>query len=764
MSNGTDSIRRTRAVRTGAAVRLLRKQRLRAIAMGVVALVGACRDDHPDPAGPGGEDSTPPAPTAIVSDPRLAAAPTRAAAARSAAAATQTEAVYVSLQPGTEPNGGLATVRNTHTGSRLPVAMQDGGFDPVRTDARAGDTVAIDIGLVGGGNRSIIVAAPRRLRPMVVRTDPGSGKKDVALNASILVVFSEPVSPGSVGGIQLLRGGAPVSGSTTLSPDGLRATFQPQGLLAPNTVYTLSISTAVADLSGDPLQQPVTSQFTTGTIVVAASVATAQPALITNPFSGDLRTFDMSAVLQKDGRFSGTFSIFYPGIGVRVFGRVTCFTIVGGKAAWIAGVVEGSGDTAAIGKEDGWRAVDNGPPDGGVPDQLSLADPLAEDSLGTAQDYCANMPLGGPVNGELTLNNLISGDIVVNSSGPPPPPPAGMSEIAFAAWPDGGIQVINADGSGGRVLTSTAGDWNPAWSPDGTKLAFDRRGDPQVTGDIYVMGADGSGLKPLTSGAFNDLEPVWSPDGSRIAFQRDGAIYVMNAVDGSGLRPLTGSGCDFYPTWSPDGFRIAFASCRAGTRAIYVMNADGSGVRQLTNDPEGDYFPRWSPDGTRIAFERGTCCAVYVVNPDGTGLRQLALHGRTPSWSRDSRALLFEWYGIHVMNADGTVITPLGAGFDPAWSPVGTLPLRPPPAASVAIAPAVDTLVVGDTVTIVATVKDAAGNVLPGRLVDWSSDSVATVPPGYGSARLVTGVAPGIAKIAAMVDGRTDTATVVVRP
>ena len=194
--------------------------------------------------------------------------------------------------------------------------------------------------------------------------------------------------------------------------------------------------------------------------MIAASVATAQPALITDPFRGDLRTFVMSAIRQNDGRVSGTFSIFYPATGVRVFGRVTCFTIVGGKAAWIAGVVAGANDTTAIGQEDGWRAVDNGPPEGGVPDQLSLADPLAAGGLGTPQNFCARTPLASPGNSLLTLRTLSGGDIVVNVAGPPPPPTERMSEIAFAVWPNGGIQVINADGTSGRVLT-TATDWHP---------------------------------------------------------------------------------------------------------------------------------------------------------------------------------------------------------------------------------------------------------------------------------------------------------------
>src|SRR5256886_2113394 len=124
----------------------------------------------------------------------------------------------------------------------------------------------------------------------------------------------------------------------------------------------------------------------------------------------DLRTFVMSAIRQNDGRVSGTFSIFYSATGVRVFGRVSCFTIVGGNAAWIAGVVEGANDTTAFGQEDGWRAVDNGPPEGGVPDHLSLADPLAAGGLGTRQNLFARTPPADPGNNLPPLRNLSRGD------------------------------------------------------------------------------------------------------------------------------------------------------------------------------------------------------------------------------------------------------------------------------------------------------------------------------------------------------------------
>src|SRR6185503_18052700 len=116
-------------------------------------------------------------------------------------------------------------------------------------------------------------------------------------------------------------------------------------------------------------------------------------------------------------------------------------------------------------------------------------------------------------------------------------------------------------------------------------------------------------------------------------------------------------------------------------------------------------------------------------------------------------------------NADGTGLHALGPGFDPAWSPKGTMPPLLQPAASVSVEPAVDTLVVGDTLLIKAIVKDAAGNVLRGRLNDWTfSDSVTTTDPSFGNYRFITAIRPGTTRIVAMIDGKSDTAVVVVVP
>ena len=165
--------------------------------------------------------------------------------------------------------------------------------------------------------------------------------------------------------------------------------------------------------------------------------------------------------------------------------------------------------------------------------------------------------------------------------------------------PDGrtiyfGRYLVRTDGSGARRLPYfPLTGWSRAvWSPDGTRIAFAAKspGQPPTStspshSDIYVMNADGSGKRRLTHDARSNAEPAWSPDGRRIAFKssRDGnsEIYVMNA-DGSGKRNLTRNPAqDGRPSWSPDGRRIAFLSDRDGRLEAHVMNADGSGQRSL---------------------------------------------------------------------------------------------------------------------------------------------------------------------------------------
>ncbi len=237
-----------------------------------------------------------------------------------------------------------------------------------------------------------------------------------------------------------------------------------------------------------------------------------------------------------------------------------------------------------------------------------------------------------------------------------------------------------------NLTNHSADDGGPAWSPDGTRIAFasDRDGNTE----IYALNADGSGVTRLTNHSAFDGGAAWSPDGARIAFTSDRGgitdIYAMNA-DGSGVTNLTNhSAHDSHPTWSPDGTRIAFSSRRDGNAEIYAMNADGSGVTRLTSDSELDLHPAWSPDGTRIAFTsyRGGDPEIYAMNVDGSGVTRLTnRNARVPAWSPDGARIAFasgqgDNYEIYVMNANGSGVTPVTShsafDYEPAWSPDGS--------------------------------------------------------------------------------------------
>ena len=240
---------------------------------------------------------------------------------------------------------------------------------------------------------------------------------------------------------------------------------------------------------------------------------------------------------------------------------------------------------------------------------------------------------------------------------------------------DDSLYVIDAAGNDERRLPG-CGQPLPAcggfsWAPDSSRLVVSGGG-----GSLYVVSTRGAGTsRRLTrrndsSEGDADTEPLWSPDGSRILFNR-GSLYTVRP-DGSGLRRLPGTGDASEATWFPDGRRIAFVS---GGDKILTVGAEGTHLRLLSATT--DFIEGWPPDRTRVVTETerripsgdngngGFDADLWVSNTDGTGrrriFRQRCCIDTSPRaiWSPDGNRIAVAAgggpdAGFYVVNADGT--------------------------------------------------------------------------------------------------------------
>ena len=269
--------------------------------------------------------------------------------------------------------------------------------------------------------------------------------------------------------------------------------------------------------------------------------------------------------------------------------------------------------------------------------------------------------------------------------------------VSDQGW--GAIWLMDEAGHARKQLTEShpiesqaAGNTNPSWSPDRTRIAYTGSGNSVVQDpafeEIYLMDADGSHVDQLTKNGAPDFSPDWSPDGKKIVFSRGNIIatetpvaslYVMNA-DGSDQKELyPAKGVLFASAdWSPDGGQILFTRVAYPTgspiASVWLVNSDGSDAKKIMS---GASDATWSPDGKHIAFSSGrdrngqTCFAecqpndeIYVADANGTNPKRLTndkSEDSSPTWSPDGKQIAFvsdrtkreEANDIYVVDATG---------------------------------------------------------------------------------------------------------------
>jgi len=358
------------------------------------------------------------------------------------------------------------------------------------------------------------------------------------------------------------------------------------------------------------------------------------------------------------------------------------------------------GQLAFLGRDGKNAAGPNNPPlvvnEGGTLNPIPILVPLTD--FRPAPDL---RPGGGDVPAGVTAATPTAATPTAAAAPPSTPALAApiplLGRVAFVSVRTGKAQIyvmpplgpraqVNGDGSGPvNISHDAANDLRPAWSPDGTRIAFQTDRDGNL--EIYVMNADGSNPINLTNSPADDEDPSWSPDGKSIAFDsdRDGnlEVYMLDVASRHVTRLTSNPAIDQLPAWSPDGQHIAFTSFRDGNGEIYVTTPQASFPVRLTHQLGDDAFPEWSPDGKHIVYcsDCSNLQAISVMNADGsepTVLTQPSAANAFPYWSPDGKEISFisnrdgNWQ-IYIMYTDGSdqthVILDPADDFSMVWQP-----------------------------------------------------------------------------------------------
>jgi TolB protein len=289
------------------------------------------------------------------------------------------------------------------------------------------------------------------------------------------------------------------------------------------------------------------------------------------------------------------------------------------------------------------------------------------------------------------LANTVANDIVFNITGKHG---IFLTKIAFQCDKTGKkeIYTANFDGSDARQVTRLHSlAMAPAWSPDGTKLAFsvyNRHSNNVKNIDLFELNFKTGSLKLLSNRKGINSGANYSPSGDRVAYTMsytgNPEIHVLDLGSRQTTQLTRSIGFDVDPAFSPDGKQIAFVSSRPGKPMVYVMDVNNpSAAKRLTYAGAFNATPSWNPDGKKIAFAGwlDKHFDIFTITSDGGKIDRLSKdegNNEDPNYSPDGNFIVFtsnrsQGKNIFLMNSDGGDVKRLTFGLGncvaPKWSP-----------------------------------------------------------------------------------------------